>query len=113
MSESIDEGRSWTAAKATDLKNPNAAVTLLKLESGRVALAFNDSTSGRSPLNIALSTNDGARWRYLRFLEDQEGSFSYPSLIQTSDGLIHVAYTYNRDTIKHVVTNETWVSGGL
>ncbi len=113
MSESRDEGRSWTPATPTNLKNPNAAVTLLKLQSGRVALAFNDSESGRSPLNIALSTNDGARWRYNRFLEDEGGSFSYPSLVQTSDGLIHIAYTYNRDTVKHVVTNETWISGGL
>lgn len=116
MSESRNEGRSWSAAVPTDLNNPNAAVCLLKLESGRLALAFNDSTSDRNPLNIALSKNDGRTWPWWRIVEGGEGkpgSFAYPFLAQSDDGRIHVTYTYNRDTIKHVVTNETWVRRGF
>lgn len=113
MSESRDEGRTWSQAQPTSLNNPNAAVCLLKLRSGNVALAFNDSPSGRSPLNIALSTNDGSSWRFNRALESGEGSFAYPFLAQDTDGWIHVTYSYNRDTIRHVQVNESWIKGNL
>jgi predicted neuraminidase len=113
-SESRDEGRTWSPAQPTNLRNPNAAVCLLKLRSGRLLLAFNDSTSGRTPLNLALSADDGDSWRRGRALEDEAGgSFSYPSLLQASEDTVHVAYSYNRDTIMHVATNESWVMGGL
>jgi predicted neuraminidase len=113
MSESRDEGRTWTPARPTALKNPNAAVTLLKLDSDCVALAYNDSASGRNPLNIALSRDDCESWRWKRVLEEGEGSYSYPALFQSADGRIHATFTYDRDTIKHVVLNETWIKGGL
>ncbi len=38
--------------------------------------------------------------------------FSYPTLLQTSDGNIHVAYTYNRATIKYRRFTENWIKAG-
>jgi predicted neuraminidase len=113
MSDSRDEGRTWAQPRPTDLPNPNAAVFLLKLDSGNLVLAYNDSISGRSPLNLALSRDDGRTWRIKRSLEEGNGSFSYPAMTQDEEGMIHVTYTYNRDTIKHVVTNESWIMGGF
>ena len=35
--------------------------------------------------------------------------FSYPSVLQTDDGYIHVSYTYDRETIKYRRVTEEWI----
>ena len=61
------------------------------------------------PLSIGIST-DGKEWERIIDLEpltektDEEGEeYSYPTVIQSSDGLIHIVYTWNRKTVKYVV----------
>ncbi len=39
--------------------------------------------------------------------------FSYPYMIQTHNGDIHVVYTWNRTFIKHVVFDQTWLQRRL
>ena len=78
----------------------------MKLTDGRLLLAYNpvaETWGPRTPLAISVSDDEGDTWRALLTLEDQEGEFSYPSATQTSDGLVHVTYTYRRERIKHVV----------
>ena len=53
-------------------------------------------------LNVALS-DDGKLWKAALVLENQPGEYSYPAVIQSDDGLVHVTYTYRRQQIKHVV----------
>ena len=110
QSESFDRGRTWTRPVTVSLPNPDAAVDLLRLANGHVILAFNNSTVARSPLTLALSTDEGRSWGAFRDLDSGEGAFSYPTLLQTRDGLIHVTYTYSRRTIKHVCFSEDWIT---
>ncbi len=61
----------------------------------------NPSETNRSPLVVAVS-NDAEHWTTVTTLESEPGEFSYPAVIQTADGLVHVTYTWNRKRIKHV-----------
>jgi predicted neuraminidase len=52
---------------------------------------------------VAVSEDDGNTWRDFLTLESGLGEYSYPAIIQSSDGKVHVTYTYLRKKIKHVV----------
>ncbi len=110
MSVSEDHGHTWTPAEATDRRNPGSSCAMIKLDSGRVLLVYTDTESGsRYPLVIAQSHDDGETWGDIITLATDWGEFSYPSIIQASDGKIHLTYTYRRYSIKHVVFNEDWL----
>lgn len=100
---SSDQGRTWSPVALLPLPNNNAGIDAVALRDGRFAMVFNNTTSGRSPLNVAIST-DGKAWTPVLTLEDDPGrEFSYPAVIQTGDGLLHVTYTWRRERIKHAV----------
>lgn len=105
---SEDGGKTWSAMKATELPNPSAGIDGLALADGRVLLVYNHTVRGgprpndRELLNVAVS-KDGVAWEAGLILENQPGEFSYPAAIQTTDGLVHVTYTWKRERIKHVV----------
>jgi len=106
---SHDHGRTWTDPVETDLPNPNAGADMIKLPSGNLLLAYNDSDLRRTPLSLAVSEDGGGSWRKARDVEDGEGEYSYPSLCLGKDGVIHLSYTYRRQTIKHVAFTEEWL----
>ena len=58
----------------------------------------------RTPLNLAAS-KDGTSWSAALVLESDPGEYSYPAIIQTSDGLVHITYTWKRQKVKHVVVD--------
>ena len=101
--DSNDDGLTWTPAKLTSLPNPNSGIDAVKLKDDRLLLVFNHSRKGRTPLNVAVSEDDGNTWRDFLTLESGLGEYSYPAIIQSSDGKVHVTYTYLRKKIKHVV----------
>lgn len=135
-SRSEDYGRTWTAPTRTGLPNNNASIQALKLNSGNLALIFNNLSVNddpdatiwpptRYPITVAISENEGATWPYRRHI-DTSDNFSggqnihlnrrceYPSLIQTQDGALHIAYSYrNRQCIKYVRITEAWVKAQL
>ena len=99
---STDDGRTWTKMKVTPLPNPSAGIDAVMLRDGRALVVYNHTETARSPLNIAVSS-DGKTWQAALVLEDQAGEYSYPAVIQTTDGFVHVTYTWKRERIKHVV----------
>jgi predicted neuraminidase len=72
------------------------------LKDGRHLLVYNHTAKGRTPLNVAV-TRDGQKWEAAHVLESEPGEYSYPAIIQTADGLVHITYTWRRQRIKHVV----------
>ena len=100
---SDDGGRTWSALSLIDsVPNPNAGIDAVTLADGRQLLVYNPVTRGRTPLAVAVS-DDGRTWKKVLVLEDQPGEYSYPAVIQTSDGRVHVTYTWKRQRVKHVV----------
>lgn len=99
---STDGGKTWSVMKLTSLPNPSAGIDASVLKDGRALLVYNHTETARSPLNVAVSS-DGKLWKAALAIEDQPGEYSYPAVIQTSDGLVHVTYTWKRERIKHVV----------
>lgn len=110
-SRSKSNGHKWSKPYNNEIKNPHSACDMSMLANGHIALVYNDSGTARNPLTVAISTDEGATWPHKRNLEydlANAGSFAYPAIIQSSDGLIHVTYSYNRDSIKHAAFSEEW-----
>jgi predicted neuraminidase len=102
---SDDAGKTWSAlALIDDLPNPNAGIDAVTLADGRQLLVYNPVARGRTPLAVALS-RDGRTWTKVLTLEDQPGEYSYPAVIQSSDGRVHITYTWKRERVKHVVVD--------
>lgn len=101
ISDSLDAGLTWTPARPIDVPNPNSGIDAVSLADGRVLLIYNNTNKGRTPLNLAIG-KDGEHFRMFRTLEDEPGEYSYPALIQGSDGSLHITYTWNRKRIRYV-----------
>ncbi|WP_166333505.1 sialidase family protein [Sphingobacterium chungjuense] len=103
---SLDQGRTWSTMQRTNLVNPNSGTDVIRVKD-LLFIVYNpdipgkDWWEGRTKLRLACS-EDGQNWHDIFTFEDEEkGEFSYPTIMQTSDGLIHVSYTHNRKNIRH------------
>ncbi len=98
-----DGGKTWSRVVRGDLPNPNSAIDAVLLKDGRALLVYNHLKRGRGLLNVAVSQG-GREWKAAAVLENEPAAeFSYPAVVQTSDGLVHISYTWKRQRIKHAV----------
>lgn len=125
---SKDGGKTWSAMQASPLPNNNSGTDAVTLQDGRQLLVYNhvkpapelkNGKGPRTPLNVAV-TVDGKKWMAALVLEDSPVSqYSYPSVIQGKDGMVHIVYTWRRERIKYVrvdpsklqltpIENEQW-----
>ena len=98
---SSDGGRTWTPIALTSLPNPSSGIDAVTLRDGRHLIVYNHTPQGRSPLNVAIS-RDGKIWEAALVLESEPGEYSYPAVIQSADGHVHITYTWKRQRVKHV-----------
>ena len=106
---SNDGGKTWGPMRATTLPNSNTGIDAVMLRDGRALLVYNHTPKGRTPLNVAVS-RDGQSWEAALVLEKEAGEYSYPAVIQTSDGLVHITYTWKRQRVKHAVIDPAKLS---
>lgn len=125
VAESKDRGETWDMVyDHPELNNPGSGLEVMKLRSGRWAVVYNDEAAGRHSLALSLSEDEGRTYpitRHLELVEPADVQFSYPSIIQSRDGMIHVTYSYhldrrdvgeNRKSIKYATFNEAWILEG-
>lgn len=116
-SESLDNGDTWSEPVPTPLPNNNSSISAVKLQSGRVAIAYNPTCTPdpkpdeaawpglRCPVAVALSEDGGLTFPMIRYMELGEGfvgeenstnnrTYEYPYLMQGKDGMLHLAYAY-------------------
>jgi predicted neuraminidase len=109
---SSDQGMTWTPLAKTNLPGNNSGTDAVTMKDGRHVLVYNHvlppgklAKGARTPLNVSVS-KDGKTWYAALILEDSPISqYSYPSVIQTSDGMLHFIYTWRRLRIKHAVVD--------
>jgi predicted neuraminidase len=108
---SEDNGRTWSEFVNAGLPNPNSGIDAVTIQDGRHILVYNHLIKGRNMLNVSVS-EDGVNWKAAALLENEpKGTeFSYPAVIQTNDGLVHITYTWNRKQIKHVIIDPAKIS---
>lgn len=126
ISRSYDYGDTWSIPEKTVLPNNNASISAIKLQSGEIALAYNDNSAPnaefgkvawpglRNPVAVSITEDFGKTWPIGRVFEQAEGyigaenktnnlQYEYPTLYQTKDGLLHLVYAYkNRLCVKYV-----------
>lgn len=106
---SKDNGKTWSPLTPITLPNNNSGIDGCTLADGRQLLVYNhvlpplgETKGERSPLNVSVSP-DGQSWYASLVLEDDHtGQYSYPSVIQSKDGKVHIVYTWHRKKIKYV-----------
>lgn len=101
MADSRDGGLTWSAARpVAALPNPNSGIDAATLADGRHVLVYNPTHTGRTPLVLAVSGDDGQTWKDAKVLEEGAGEYSYPAVIQAADGSVHTVYTWKRQRIR-------------
>lgn len=101
-SDSFDGGRSWSPVGETELPHPNSGIDAAGLPDGRIALVYNHTEKGRTPLHLGISEDGGDSWKTVVVLEDEPGEYSYPAIVYGSDGALHITYTWRRERVRYV-----------
>ena len=100
--DSHDSGKTWDPVYRTDLPNNNSGIDALRLEDGRILLVYNPvgrNWGKRTPLTLAVSKDNGKRWKNLVHLETAPGEYSYPTVVRTTRG-VAVSYTWKRERVR-------------
>ncbi len=98
------------SVEATDVPNPDSAVSVVRRSNGEFLMVCNPLETGRHKLSLATSA-DGISWKIVRDIEDSQppSEFSYPYLVRGIDGEYHLIYTWNRTKMRFASFTEQWL----
>jgi predicted neuraminidase len=113
---SNDHGHTWSPSVSLALPNSGTGIDQARLAGGDTVVVFNNDPLLRFPLSAALSHDDGQTFAAIADLNDEcdlpACDYSYPSVLQHSDGTIWVSYSVDRQTIGWVHFNRAWLAQG-
>lgn len=116
QASSQDAGRTFTRPRPTNLPNPDSAVAGGLLATGHVALLYNPSATTRNALSLAVASaaDDWEQWTKLHDFEQAPPAsgrhFAYPAWLQDRQGRYHAVWSHQRQHIRHVMINQTWIN---
>jgi predicted neuraminidase len=116
-----DAGRHWSDIRGTPLVHRDSGVSGVRLDDGSLIVFYNE-TSWSNPawnrrnLSMVRSADGGVHWSTPYSLEHDPAQdagtiheYSYPCVLRTHDGRLHVLYTWHRKLIRHLTFNAAWV----
>lgn len=135
------DGLNWSVPEAIDLPNNNSSIQALRLKSGRLAMIFNRFSLYRPyeqpswgeaiwprirwPLSVALSSDDGETWPWIKDLDHGDGyagdfnwfmngQLAYPTILEGFPGELHIAYSWGgREAIRYLCLFEEQILGKI
>jgi predicted neuraminidase len=81
-----DAGQHWSSPAKTALANPDAAISGVVLQDGRILVVLNNIEEGRDALSLVVSVDGGATWKTVYQLEDQRGQSTEPARYMQAAG---------------------------
>ncbi len=108
LADSSNAGETWTAPRRLRFPNPDSGIALVALPGGKLLLVYNASDRRRTPLNTAVSADQGNTWQDGPVLESDDGEYSYPAALFARDGKVHIFYTWKRTHIRHIAAPPAW-----
>ena len=105
---SADSGKTWEIRRATTLFCPLSGIAAILLKSGNILVAHNHTEQHkRNPISLSLSDSKGVHFDLGIWHVDKSNiELSYPTLFQDSSEIIHLVFTFNRKSIKHISFTE-------
>lgn len=105
---SRDWGKTWSALSPLNIPNPNSGLDGVTLADGRDLIVTNplpyvEGGWDRHKLSVFVSADHQTYSNVLDVENEANREFSYPAVIQTPDGKVHITYTWEKTHIKHVV----------
>ena len=111
-----DAGKTWPLrpdASTRDIPNPDSSVAMIRLQDGSLLMACNPIEQGRNRLQLFRSTDDGATWtpsRTIAASADATQEYSYPALVQSRTGRVHLGFTWQRKAICLCTFSPEWLA---
>lgn len=113
FSYSKDKGETWSEVKPGNLKSPCSPATIARIPStGDLLVVWNDNgvDQNRTPLNIAVSKDDGKTWINNKILENNpKGSYCYNAIHFTGDDVLLGYFDWSTVGVTIKKINIDWI----